>query len=68
MPQPTMAIDDEQQGTLGNKVSDAIRYAEQEAQCARIAASEGDELHLIGQRAVQERDTKMNEEIQIARD
>ena len=40
---------------------------EQEAQCARIAANES-ELHLIGQRAAQERDAKMNEEIQIARD
>ena len=58
MPQPTMAIDDEPQGTLAKKVNDAIRDA----------ASERDELNVIGQRAAQERDTKMNEEIQIARD
>ena len=30
--------------------------------------SERDEMYLIGQRAVQERDAKMNEEIKIARD
>ena len=52
-----MAIDDEPLGTLVNKVNGAIRYAEQETQCARIAANERDELPLIGQRAVQERDT-----------
>ena len=46
----------------------AIRYAEQEAHCARVAVSERDEMCLIGQRAAQERDAKMNEEIKIARD
>ena len=68
MPQPTMAIDDEPQSALASKANDAIRYAEQEAHCARIAVNERDELHLIGQRAAQERDAKMNEEIKIARD
>ena len=38
------------------------------AHCARVAVSERDEMYLIGQRAVQERDAKMNEEIKIARD
>ena len=33
--QPTMAIDDEPQGALVSKANDAIRYAEQEAHCAR---------------------------------
>ena len=51
-----------------SKANDAIRYAEQEAHCARVAVSERDEMSLIGQRAVQERDAKMNEEIKIARD
>ena len=32
------------------------------------AVSDRDEMHLIGQRAAQERDAKMNEEIKIARD
>ena len=69
MPQPTMAIDDEPQSALVSKANDAIRYAEQEAHCARVAVSERDEMMcLIGQRAVQERDAKMNEEIKIARD
>ena len=68
LPQPTMAIDDEPQGTLVSKANDAIRYAEKEAHCARVAASERDEMYLIGQRAVQERDAKMNEEIKIAGD
>ena len=68
MPQPTMAIDDEPQGTLVSKANDAIRYAEQEAHCARVAASERDEMHMFGQRAAQERHAKMNEEIKIARD
>ena len=68
MPQPTMAIDDEPQSTLVSKANDAIRYAEQEAHCARVAVSERDEMYMIGQRAVQERDAKMNEEIKIARD
>ena len=63
-----MAIDDEPQNILVSKANDAIRYAEQEAHCARVAVSERDEMHLIGQRAVQERDAKMNEEIKIARD
>ena len=67
LPQPTMAIDDELQGTLVSKANDAIRYAEQEAHCARVAVSERDEMYLIGQRAAQERDAKMNEEIKIAR-
>ena len=68
LPQPAMAIDDEPQGTLVSKANDAIRYAEQDAHCARVAVSERDEMYLIGQRAVQERDAKMNEEIKIARD
>ena len=55
LPQPTMAIDDEPQSTLVSKANDAIRYAEQEAHCARVSVSERDEMHLIGQRAVQER-------------
>ena len=67
LPQPTMAID-EPQGTLVSKANDAIRYAEKEANCARVAVSERDEMYLIGQRAVQERGAKMNEEIKIARD
>ena len=60
MPQSTMAIDDKPQGTLVSKANDAIRYAQQEALCARVAVSERDEMYLIGQRAVQERDAKMN--------
>ena len=68
LPQPTMAIDDEPQGTLVSKANDAIRYAEQEAHRARVAMGERDEMYLIGQRAVQQRDAKMNEEIKIARD
>ena len=68
LPQPTMAIDDEPQNIYVSKTNDAIRYAEQEVRCARVAVSERDEMHLIGQRAVQERDAKMNEEIKIARD
>ena len=62
------AIDDEPQSILVSKANDAIRHAEQEAHCARVAVSERDEMCLIGQRAVQERDAKMNEEIKIARD
>ena len=61
LPQPKMAI-------LVSKANDAIRHAEQEAHCARVAVSERDEMYLVGQRAVQERDAKMNEEIKIARD
>ena len=68
LPQPKMAIDDEPQNILVIKANDAIRYAEQEAHCTRVAVSERDEMYLIGQRAVQERDAKMNEEIKIARD
>ena len=68
MPQPTMAIDDEPQSALVSKANDAIRHAEQEAHCARVAVSERDEMYLTGQRAAQERDAKMNEEIKIARD
>ena len=68
MPQPNMAIDDEPQSALVSKSNDAIRYAEQESHCARVVVSERGEIHLIGQRAVQERDAKMNEEIKIARD
>ena len=60
-----MAIDNE---PLVSEANDAIRYAEQEAHCARVAVSERDEMYLIGQRAAQERDAKMNEEIKIARD
>ena len=56
MPQPTMATDDEPQSALVSKANDAIRYAEQEAHCARVAVSERDEMCLIGQRAAQERD------------
>ena len=62
--QPKMAIDDEPQNILVSKANDA----EQEAHCARVAVSERDEMYLIGERAVQERDAKMNEEIKIARD
>ena len=58
----------ESQSALVSKANDAIRHAEQEAHCARVAVSERDEMYLIGQRAVQERDAKMNEEIKIARD
>ena len=65
LPQPTMAIDDEPQDILVSETNDAIRYAEQEAHCARIGTSERDEMYLIGQRAVQERDAKMNEEIKM---
>ena len=68
LPQPNMAIDDEPQSILVSPTNDAIRHAEQEAHCARVAVSERDEMYLIGQRAVQERDAKMNEEIKIARD
>ena len=68
LPQPTMAIDNEPHNTFVNKTNVAIRYAEQEAHCARVAVSERDEMRLIGQRAVQERDAKMNEEIRIARE
>ena len=63
-----MAVDDEPQSTLVSQANDAIRYAEQEARCARVAVSERDELRMIGQRAVQEREAKINEEIKIARD
>ena len=68
LPQPKMAIDDEPKNVLVSKANDAIRHAEQEAHCARVAVSERNEMYLIGQRAVQERDAKMNEEIKIARD
>ena len=55
LPQPNMAIDDEPQIFLVSKTNDAIRHAEQEAHCARVAVSERDEMYLVGQRAVQER-------------
>ena len=67
LPQPNMAIDDEPQNVLVDKANNAIKYAEQD-HCARVAVSERDEMYMIGQRAVHERDAKMNEEIKIARD
>ena len=63
--QPAVAMEDEPQESL---VNDAIRFAEQEeASQARVSLHERDEVYLRGKQAIQERETKINGEIQIAR-
>ena len=63
-----MAIDDEPRSALVSKANDAIRYAEQEAHCARVAVSERDEMYLIGQRAAQGMRRSRLQEIELKKE